>query len=164
MSPDGEPVMKVPMTRRGYDRMQEEVVRLKKVERPQIIVAIAEARAHGDLKENAEYAAAREKQGFIEGRIIDLESKLAQAEIIETDGLATDKVVFGATVHLMNLDINEEKRYTIVGQDEADLQNGMISIHSPVARSLIGRRVGEFVTITAPARTIEYEVLKISFE
>jgi transcription elongation factor GreA len=152
------------MTRRGYDRMREEIARLKKIERPQVIVAIAEARAHGDLKENAEYAAAREKQGFVEGRIIDLESKLAQAEVIETDGLATDKVVFGATVHLMNLDADEEKCYTIVGQDEADLQNGMISIHSPVARSLIGRRVGEFVTITAPARTIEYEVLKITFE
>ncbi len=156
--------MKVPMTRRGYDRMREEVTRLKKVERPQVIVAIAEARAHGDLKENAEYTAAREKQGFIEGRIMDLESKLAQAEIIETDGLATDKVVFGATVHLMNLDTDEKKRYTIVGQDEADLQNGMISIHSPVARSLIGRRVGELVTITTPARTVEYEVLKIGVE
>ncbi len=156
--------MKVPMTRRGYDRMQEELTRLKRTERPRIIIEIAEARAHGDLKENSEYAAAREKQGFIEGRIIDLESKLAQAQVIETHGLSAEKVVFGATVHLINGETHEEKCYTIVGQDEADLKAGKISIHSPVARALIGQGVGAFVTITAPARTIEYEVLKIAFE
>jgi len=156
--------MKVPMTRRGYDRMQEELAHLKKVERPRVIVAIAEARAHGDLKENAEYAAAREKQGFIEGRIIDLQTKLADAEVIETAGLSAEKVVFGATVHLVHGDTHEEKCYTIVGQDEADLKNGKISVMSPVAKALIGRRVGDWVTIVTPARTIEYEVLKIAFE
>ncbi len=156
--------MKVPMTRRGYDRMQEELAHLKKVERPRVIVAIAEARAHGDLKENAEYAAAREKQGFIEGRIIDLQTKLADAEVIETAGLSAEKVVFGATVHLVHGDTHEEKCYTIVGQDEADLKNGKISVMSPVAKALIGRRVGDWVTIVTPARTIEYKVLKIAFE
>jgi len=156
--------MKVPMTRKGHDQLQAELAHLKKTERPKVVADIAEARAHGDLKENAEYAAAKEKQGFIEGRIAEIGSKLAFAEIIDTTGLSTEKVVFGATVTLMNPETEAEKKYTIVGVDEADLNVGKISIHSPVAKSLIGHQVGDEVKIVTPRQTVLYEVLKIAFE
>ncbi len=152
------------MTPNGHALLTAELERLKKIERPQNIADIAEARAHGDLSENAEYHAAKERQGFIEGRTREIGSKLADAEVVDTSKLSTDKVVFGTTVKLLDVDTDEEKKYTIVGRDEADLKNGTISIHSPVARALIGREVGDFTEVIAPARTLEYEILKISFE
>lgn len=152
------------MTPRGHALLSEELERLKKVDRPQNIADIAEARAHGDLSENAEYHAAKERQGFIEGRIREIGGKLAEVQVVDTSKLSTEKVVFGATVRLLDVDTDEEKQYTIVGRDEADLKNGTISIHSPVARALIGRSVGDFAEVIAPAKTVEYEVLKISFE
>jgi len=156
--------VKIPMTQKGYEQLREELDRLKKVERPKVIADIAEARAHGDLSENAEYAAAKEKQSFVEGRIRELEAKLVDAQIIETNNLSTEKVVFGVTVYLMDIDTEKEKKYTLVGQDEADLKDGKISVHSPVGKALIGHRVGESVQITTPAKTVEYEILKITFE
>lgn len=156
--------MKVHMTEKGYERLKEELDRLKRVERPKVIADIAEARAHGDISENAEFSAAKEKQSFVEGRIRELEDKLANAEIVKTDNLSTEKVVFGTTVYLMDVDTEEERKYTLVGQDEADLKNGKISVHSPVGKALIGHRVGDTVKITTPAKTVEYEVLKIAFE
>ncbi|HLG22605.1 MAG TPA: transcription elongation factor GreA [Candidatus Manganitrophaceae bacterium] len=156
--------MKIPMTQKGYEQLREELDRLKKVERPKVIADIAEARAHGDLSENAEYAAAKEKQSFVEGRIRELEAKLVDAQIIETNNLSTEKVVFGVTVYLMDIDTEKEKKYTLVGQDEANLKDGTISVHSPVGKALIGHRVGESVQITTPAKTVEYEILKITFE
>ncbi|HXN06830.1 MAG TPA: transcription elongation factor GreA [Nitrospiria bacterium] len=152
------------MTRKGYDMVKDELDRLKKIERPKNIQDIAEARAHGDLSENAEYSAAKEKQSFLEGRIRELETKLVEAEIIDTSNLSADKVVFGATVVLLDLESEEEKKYTLVGQDEADMKVNKISIHSPVAKALVGNKVGNTVKIKAPARTIEYEILKIYFE
>lgn len=152
------------MTEKGYERLKEELDRLKRVERPKVIADIAEARAHGDISENAEFSAAKEKQSFVEGRIRELEDKLANAEIVKTDNLSTEKVVFGTTVYLMDVDTEEERKYTLVGQDEADLKNGKISVHSPVGKALIGHRVGDTVKITTPAKTVEYEVLKIAFE
>jgi len=156
--------VKIPMTPKGYEQLREELERLKKVERPKVIVDIAEARAHGDLSENAEYSAAKEKQGFIEGKILELKTKLANAEVIHTDNLSTEKVVFGTTVYLLNILTEEERKYMIVGQDEADLKEGKISVLSPVGRALIGHRVNDTVKIDAPAKTVEYEILKISFE
>ncbi len=156
--------MSVPMTRKGFDQLQAELVRLKKVERPKVIADIAEARAHGDLKENAEYAAAKERQSFIEGRIIELEGKIATAQVIDTAGLSTEKVVFGATVTLMNIETEEEKTYTLVGVDEADLKEKKISILSPVAKALIGKYVGDEVKISTPTQVVTYEILKIAFE
>jgi len=156
--------MKVPMTRKGYDQLQAELAHLKKTERPKVVAAIAEARAHGDLRENTEYAAAKERQGFIEGRIAEIGAKLASAEVIDMTGLSTEKVVFGATVYLRNPETKEEKKYTIVGVDEADLQLGKISIHSPVAKALIGCRVGDEAKITTPRQTVLYKVLKIALE
>ena len=152
------------MTPKGHALLKEELERLKKVDRPQNIADIAEARAHGDLSENAEYSAAKERQGFIEGRIREIGGKLAEANVIETHNLSTDKVVFGATVDLVDLNTDEKKKYTLVGVDEADLKNGTISIHSPVGRALVGNRVGDFVEVKTPVKTVEYEVLKISFE
>lgn len=156
--------MKIPMTQRGYEQIREELERLKRVERPKVIADIAEARAHGDISENAEFAAAKEKQSFVEGRIRELEDKLANAQVIETANLSTEKVVFGVTVYLLDVDSEEERKYMLVGQDEADLKNGKISVHSPVGKALIGHRVGDSVKITTPAKTVEYEILKISFE
>lgn len=155
--------MKRPMTREGYRKLQEELERLKKIERPKNIQDIAEARAHGDLSENAEYTAAKERQSFIEGRIKDIEYKLATAEIIDIASITSDKVVFGATVSLIDLLKGEAKKYTIVGEDEADLKNGKISLKSPVGMALIGRKIGDIVTIKAPAGVREYEILGISF-
>ena len=138
--------------------------RYKKVERPKNIRDIEEARAHGDISENAEFEAAKERQSHIDGRIRDLEHKLAEAQIIDTSNLSTEKVVFGATVTVRDLQSDKEQRYTLVGQDEADLKNGKISVQSPVGRALIGKRVGDTLEVQTPAKVAEYEVLNICFE
>ena len=156
--------MPTPITRKGYEALKAELDRLKKVERPKVIEAIAEARSHGDLSENAEYDAAKERQGFIESRINEVENKLADARIIDTAGRTSETVVFGATVLLVELEANQKKQYTLVGQDEADLKNGKISIQSPVGKALIGKRVGDQVAVTTPAKVVEYEVLAIRFD
>jgi len=155
---------KIPMTPEGYQKLKEELERLLKIERPQIIKAIAEARSHGDLSENAEYHAAKERQSFIEGRIQELQNKLALAHVIDPSKIVQDKIAFGATVKVLDIDTSEEKSFTLVGPEEADIKNGKISIHSPVGRSLIGKSIGENVTINAPAKTLEYEILEIRFE
>ena len=155
--------MKRPITKEGYQKLREELERFKKVERPKNIQDIAEARAHGDLSENAEYSAAKERQSYIAGRMADLEHRLATSEIIDTSRLDSSKVVFGATVKLIDLFKGESKKYTIVGEDEADLKNGRISLSSPVGRALIGNKVGDVVTIKAPAGDREYEIQGISF-
>ena len=155
--------MRVPITKEGFEQLRTERDRLMKIERPKVIKAIAEARAHGDLSENAEYHAAKEQQSFIEGRIRDLGTKMANAEIIEIRNRTADKVVFGVTVVLLDGDGKTEKRYTLVGQDESDLKSGKISVISPVGKALIGHRVGDEVTINTPARIVTYEILEISF-
>ncbi len=156
--------MPTPITKKGYEALTVELARLRKEERPKVIQAIAEARAHGDLSENAEYDAAKERQGFIESRISELQSKLADARIIETANLSSETVVFGATVVLLEVETQGRKEFTLVGQDEADLKNGKISVQSPVGRALIGHRVGELVEVNTPARTVEYEIIEIRFE
>lgn len=156
--------MTTPITKKGYEALKAELERLRKVERPKVIEAIAEARSHGDLSENAEYEAAKERQGFIESRMKELERKLADARIIETAHLNSETVVFGATVVLVDLQSQEQKEYTLVGQDEADLKNGKISVQSPVGRALIGHRIGDQVEVVTPARTVEYEIRQIRFE
>ena len=156
---------KVPLTARGAEKLREELERLKRIERPRVIEAIAEARAHGDLKENAEYHAAREQQSFIEGRIKDIEGKLSHAHIIDVTQLATDgRVVFGATAIVLELDKDEtEHRFQIVGDDEADLTLGMISISSPIARALIGKREGDTATVDTPGGLREFEILEVRY-
>ncbi|MBB3923180.1 transcription elongation factor GreA [Xanthomonas sp. NCPPB 2865] len=152
------------MTAKGAQRLREELDQLKSVKRPAVINAIAEARAHGDLKENAEYHAAREQQSFIEGRIKQLEGELSHAEIIDITKLsAGTKIVFGATVTLADTETDEEKRYQIVGDLEADIKLGMIAISSPLARALIGKLEGDSVTIDAPAGQREYEVVSVAY-
>jgi transcription elongation factor GreA len=156
--------MPTPITKKGSEALKAELDRLRKVERPRVIEAIAEARAHGDLSENAEYDAAKERQGFIEARIAELEGKLAEARIIETAGRVSDTVVFGATVVLIEQEAQEKRQYTLVGQDEADLKFSKISVQSPVGRALIGKRVGDFVEVKTPAKLVEYEVVEIRFD
>jgi transcription elongation factor GreA len=155
---------KIPITPEGYKKLKKELANLLKVERPQNIKAIAEARAHGDLSENAEYHAAREKQSFIEGRIQELQNKIALANVIDPKKISQDSVAFGATVQVLDIDTDEEKTFILVGPDESDIKNGKISITSPVGKSLIGKSVGDTVTIKAPAKTLEYEILEIRFE
>ena len=155
---------RLPMTPEGYEKLKEELDRLIKIERPAIIKAIAEARAHGDLSENAEYHAAREKQSFIEGRIQELQAKLSRAYVIDPSKINQNKVAFGAKVRVIDLDTNEEKEFMLVGTEEADVKNGKISITSPVGKALIGKEVGDNVTIKAPAKTLNYEIISISFE
>ena len=155
---------RIPITKKGYEALQAELERYKKVERPKNIRDIEEARAHGDISENAEFEAAKERQSHIDGRIRDLEHKLAEAQIIDTSNLSTEKVVFGATVTVKDLQSDKEQRYTLVGQDEADLKNGKISVQSPVGRALIGKRVGDTVEVQTPSKVAEYEVLNICFE
>jgi transcription elongation factor GreA len=153
------------MTAQGAARLRAELEELKSVQRPAVIAAIAEARAHGDLKENAEYHAAREQQGFIEGRIKRLESEISHAQIIDVATLdAGDKVVFGARVLLADVDTDEERRYQIVGDLEADIKQGLIAISSPVARALIGKHAGDTITIDAPAGQREYEIIEVSYQ
>ncbi len=155
---------RIPMTKKGYAKLQDELERLRKVERPKNVRDIEEARGHGDLSENAEYHAAKERQGFIEGRMQELQGKLAHSQVIDTSKLTNEKVVFGATVVLLDQETEEEKRYTLVGTDEADLKEGKISILSPVGKALISHAVGDIVTVRIPAGTVDYEVLEIFFE
>ena len=157
-------MQKEPMTPEGQQKLKDELENLLKVQRPENVRAIAEARAHGDLSENAEYHAAKERQSFIEGRIREVQNKIARAEVIDPSKISHDKVAFGATVTVLDVDTNEEKIYKIVGVDESDIKAGKLSIHSPMAKSLIGKTVGDEVTVRAPARTIEYEILEIRFE
>jgi len=157
-------VQRVPLTPSGYKKLQEELERLVKVDRPRNIQAIAEARAHGDLSENAEYHAAKEQQSFIEGRIQELKSKIAMAQVIDPATIKQSKVAFGATVKVLDIGADEEYIFILVGPEEADVKQGKISISSPVGRALIGKDVGDTVTIKAPARTMEYEILEITFE
>ena len=153
---------KVPLTKQGADVMREELKKLKNEDRPRVIAAIAEAREHGDLKENAEYHAAREEQGFIEARIKDFESKLSHAQIIDiTEIPHTGKVIFGVTVLLSDEDTGEELTYKIVGDDEADIKHGKISISSPIARALIGKMEGDVVTVKAPGGDRELEIVEV---
>jgi len=156
--------MRAPMTLAGAQRLRAELEELKSVKRPEVIAAISEARSHGDLKENAEYHAAREQQGFIEGRIKQLEGELSHADIIDVARLDVgDKVVFGATVTIADVETDEEKRYQIVGDLEADIKLGLIAISSPVARAMIGKHAGDSITIEAPAGTREYEIVDVSY-
>ena len=156
--------MRAPLTLKGAQRLRQELDLLKSVKRPQVIAAIAEARAHGDLKENAEYHAAREQQSFIEGRIKQLESELSHSEIIDVSKLnAGSRVVFGAVVTLADVDTDEEKRYQVVGDLEADIKQGLIAISSPLARALIGKHEGDSVIIDAPAGQREYEIINVSY-
>ena len=155
-------MQRVPMTTAGAEALRKELDQLKKVDRPRISAAIAEAREHGDLKENAEYHAAREQQGFCEGRIQDIESKLSNAQIIDITSIQnTGKVIFGVTVTIVDVDSDEEKVYQIVGDDEADIKSGKLSVNSPIARGLIGREEGDTVQIDTPGGTREYEVDKV---
>jgi transcription elongation factor GreA len=156
--------VRTPITRKGYEQLQEDLNRIKKVERPKVIQAIAEARSHGDLSENAEYHAAKERQSFIEGRIKDLENRLASAQIIDTNQLTEEKVVFGTTVYVLDNTTRETKKYTLVGQHESDLKNSKISVTSPVGKGMIGHKVGDKVMITTPSKTLHYEIVKISIE
>jgi transcription elongation factor GreA len=153
-----------PMTLRGSEMLRAKLKRLKSADRPRVIKAIAEARSHGDLSENAEYHAAREQQGFIEGRIMEIESRLAAAEIIDIASLpATGKVVFGATVELEEQDEGNAVTYQLVGEDEADIRGGRISITSPIARALIGKVQGDIVEVTAPGKTRSYEIVSVKY-
>lgn len=155
---------KVPLTVRGAEKLRKELARLKSVERPRIIQAIAEARAHGDLKENAEYHAAREQQSFIEGRIAEIESKLSNAQVIDVTTIdAGGKVVFGATVDVVDEETGEEATYQIVGDDEADIKQGLISVSSPIARALIGKQEGDIATVQTPGGIRELEVVAIRY-
>jgi transcription elongation factor GreA len=153
---------KIPLTRAGYDKLDAELKHLKSVERPAIIAAIAEARAHGDLSENAEYSSAKEKQSFIEGRIKELEGVIGLAEVIDTSRLS-GPVKFGATVALVDEDTDEEKTYQIVGEYEADIENGRLNIKSPLARALIGKDAGDSVEVRTPGGEKAYEILSVSY-
>ncbi len=156
---------KVPLTLRGAGLLREELKRLKSVDRPAVVAAIAEARSHGDLSENAEYDAAKERQGFIEGRIQEVESKLGNAQIIDPKALDADgRVVFGATVELEDMDSGDTVTYQIVGDDEADIKQGRISLNSPVARALIGKYAGDVAQVQTPGGKREYEILDVKYE
>ncbi len=156
--------MAVPITKKGYENLKAELARFRKVERPKNIRDIAEAREHGDLRENAEFKAAKERQQFIDTRMAELEYKLGDAQVIEVTAGMSETVVFGATVRLLNLESEEEKLYTLIGQEEADLKNGSISVQSPIGRALISHRVGDIVKVNRPAGMIEYEIQEIFFQ
>ncbi len=156
-------MVRVPMTPDGYQKMKDELARLLKEDRPRNIRDIAEARAHGDLSENAEYHAAKERQSFIEGRIQELQGKLAMADVIDTSKITQSRVAFGAKVKVFDTGADEEYEFILVGPDEADVKSGKISISSPVGRALIGKEVGDTAVVKAPARSIEYEIVEISF-
>lgn len=154
----------IPMTVRGAEQLREELDFLKNTRRPQIIAAIAEAREHGDLKENAEYHAAREQQGFCEGRIQEIEGKLGAAQIIDVTKMQNNgKVIFGATVTLTNIETEEDVTYRIVGDDEANIKEGLISVNSPIARGLIGKEVDDSVTITTPGGKVEFDIIEVEY-
>ena len=154
---------RIPMTAEGHAALQAELKNLKSVERPNIIAAIAEARAHGDLSENAEYHAAKEKQSFIEGRIAEIDDKLARADVIDVSKLGGSKVRFGATVTLIDVDTEEESTYKIVGEDEANVKDGKISVTSPIARAMIGKEEGDEAEVAAPSGARAYEVAKVEY-
>ena len=155
---------KVPLTARGAEQLREELKLLKSIERPKVVEAIATARAHGDLKENAEYHAAKEQQGLMEARIRDIEAKLANAEIIDVTKLpSSGRVVFGSTVRLIAVDDGTEARYQIVGEDEADIKQGLLSIGAPIARALIAKRAGETVEVATPSGTRAYEIAEVKY-
>lgn len=157
-------MIKTPMTILGAERLREELQRLKFVERPRIIAAIAEARSHGDLKENAEYHAAREQQSFVEGRIQEIESKLSNVQIIDVTQIPNNgKVIFGATVNLVNLKDDKEVTYKIVGEDEADINAAKISVTSPIARAMIGKEVGTEIQVQTPEGVIGYEIVDVAY-
>ena len=154
---------KFPITNKGFKKLETELKFLKSSERPSVIKAIAEARAHGDLSENAEYHAAKEKQSFIEGRIADLENKISRAEVINTEVLSGDKIIFGATVTLGIVGKKKNMIYQIVGTEEADVENGKISVSSPLARALLGKKIDDLVEVSSPGGSKEYEVENIEF-
>ncbi len=157
-------MQQIPMTATGVEKLREELKHLKNVVRPRIIAAIAEARGHGDLKENAEYHAAKEQQAFTEGRIRDIEHKLSHVQVIDLTGMANNgKVVFSATVTLLNLDTDQTMVYQIVGEEEADLKMGKISVTSPIARAVIGKYKGDTVEVTAPGGVVSYEVSEVIY-
>jgi len=158
-----ESMSKVPMTGEGYNRLQDELKRLKSIDRPAIIKAIAEARTHGDLSENAEYHAARERQSFIEGRVMELEDKISRAEVIDVSKLSGSLVKFGATVTLADEETDEEQTFRIVGEDEADIKQGRLSVTSPLARALIGKTKGDSVEVSTPRGAKSYEVVTVAF-
>ncbi|KZN64853.1 transcription elongation factor GreA [Pseudoalteromonas luteoviolacea CPMOR-1] len=154
----------IPMTVRGEELLREELNHLKKVVRPKIVADIAEAREHGDLKENAEYHAAREQQGFCEGRIQEIEAKLSTSQVIDVTKMANNgKVIFGSTVTIVNVDTDEEVTYKIVGDDEADIKNNLISVNSPIARGLVGKELDDSVNIQTPNGTVEYEIIEVEY-
>jgi transcription elongation factor GreA len=154
---------KVPMTAAGYARLEDELKRLKMIERPAVIQAISEARAHGDLSENAEYHAAKERQGWIEGQIIEMEDRFSRAEVIDVAKIAGDTIKFGATVTILDEDTDEKKTWQIVGDFEADVKLGKISISSPIARALIGKKKGDTVEVAAPGGARTYEIEKVRY-
>ena len=152
---------RIPVTKKGFEALKKELENLKRVERPQNIKAIEEARAHGDLSENAEYAAAKDRQGFVEGRISELEFKLANIDIIETDKLPKDRAVFGSKVVLENIETGEDVRYQLVGPDESDVENGRISVSSPLGKAIIGRKPGDELSLQVPGGRRTYELVEI---
>lgn len=152
------------MTQRGYTMLQDEMKRLKTVERPAVINALEEARAHGDLSENAEYHAAKERQAFIEGRLMELEDKVSRSQVIDPKKMSGKTVRFGATVSLADEDTDEESTYQIVGEDEGDIQNGLLSLTAPLARALIGKDKGDSVEVTAPGGSKAYEIIKVVYK
>jgi transcription elongation factor GreA len=155
---------KMPMTPVGYDRLVAELKNLKDVQRPAVIRAIAEAREHGDLSENAEYHAAREKQSFIEGRVLELEDKISRAEVIDSSKMTGKTIRFGATVTLADEDTDEESTYRIVGADESDIGGGLLSVAAPLARALIGKEPGDTVEVTTPGGSKSYEIMKVKYK
>jgi len=160
-----EEMSKIPLTVTGAEKLREELHRLKTVDRPSVVAAIAEARSHGDLSENAEYDAAKERQGFIEGRIAEVEGKLSNAQVIDPSLLDADgRCVFGATVEMEDQDTGDAVTYQIVGEDEADIKNGKISVNSPVARALIGKYAGDIAQVQAPGGIREYEIIDVRYE
>jgi transcription elongation factor GreA len=157
-------IQKIPMTAKGYQRLEEEIKHLKSVERPAIIEAIAEARSHGDLSENAEYHAAREKQSFIEGRLLELEDKISRAEVIDTTKIAGNVIKFGAHVKVVDEDTDTEQQFQIVGEYEADIEKGLLALTAPLPRALIGKQKGDSVEVTTPKGTKAYEVLEVAYK
>jgi len=155
---------KVPMTTNSFNLLEEELKKLKSEDRPNVIKAIAEAREHGDLSENAEYHAAKEQQSFIEGRILELEDKLRRAEVIDTSTISSEKIIFGATINLIDENTDKELTYKIVGVDETNVEKGLISVSSPVARSLMGKIVGDIAEVNTPGGKISYEITKIEYK
>lgn len=156
-------IQRIPMTQQGHDRLSEELKRLKSIERPAVIKAIAAAREHGDLSENAEYHAARERQGFIEGRVLELQDTLGRAEVIDVSTLSGSKIMFGATVNLIDEDTDEEVTYQIVGGIESDIEKGRLSIESPVAKALLGKEEGDSVEVSTPRGSRFFEVAGVSY-